>query len=279
MFGFGKKRTATIAGLNNYELPCFSVSAVGLLSKLRDPDCSFATIAEDLEVDPGLHVRVLKTVNSVAFGLSHKVSNVHHAVSLLGRARLESLVLSVAVKNNLDDGQTPDWFDMRRFWRAAARRAALARSLAHQLHPETQAEAFTAGLLQDMAVPVIARVYATSYQNLYETWNLAEDSSSLVELEQRLLHLDHAKIGAQMARNWDFPTNLIEMISDHHTGLGTPGTPLAVRVVSLLRGNPESLLDEMAARAESLYSLDQNLYRELAKHAEEDAEELVEALN
>ena len=148
---------------------------------------------------------------SVAFGLSHKVSNVQHAVSLLGRARLESLVLSVAVKNNLEDEKVPAWFDMRLFWRAAARRAALARGLAQRLHPETQAAAFTAGLLQDMAVPVIAHARESNYQSLYEGWNATDEVSNLVELEQQSLQFDHAKIGAEMARNWHFPANLIEM--------------------------------------------------------------------
>lgn len=278
MLGFGKKKKQTIEGLDNYELPSFSASVVSLLGKLRDPDCSFNQIAEDLEVDPGLHVRVLKTVNSVAFGLSHKVSNVQHAVSLLGRARLESLVLSVAVKNNLEDEKTPGWFDMRAFWHAAARRAALARGLAQRFHPETQAECFTAGLLQDMAVPVLARARETSYQALYEEWNSLEESMSLVKLEQQALHLDHAKVGAQMARNWDFPTNLIEMISAHHTPEETPGAPLSVRVVSMLKGNPDIPLEELAAQAEQLFALDQSLYCELAQQAQEDAKELVDAL-
>ncbi len=278
MLGFGKKKTSTIAGLDDYNLPSFSVSVINLLSKLRDPDCSFTAIADDLEVDPGLHVRVLKTVNSVAFGLSHKVSNIHHAVSLLGRARLESLVLSVAVKSNLEAEKTPDWFDMSSFWRASARRAALARGLAQKLHPETQAESFTAGLLQDMAIPVIARIKATNYQQLYEQWNFVDAPSNLVQLEQASLNLDHANIGAHMARNWGFPINLIEMIGSHHTTEKSASTPLSVQIVSLLKGNPDISLEDMAGKAEQLFSLDQNLYRELALQAQDDAEELVEAL-
>lgn len=279
MLGFRKKKVSTIAGLENYELPSFSISVIGLLGKLRDPNCSFTAIAEDLEVDPGLHVRVLKTVNSVAFGLSHKVSSVQHAVSLLGRGRLESLVLSVAVKNNLDDEHMPDWFDMRLFWRAAARRAALARGLAQRLHPETQSESFTAGLLQDMAVPIIARSKTSNYQKLYEPWNLVDDHSNLIELEQNNLNLDHANIGAQMARNWGFPANLVEMISSHHTTKTSLGTPLSVQIVSLLKGNPEIPLVDLAAQVEQLFGLDQNLYCQLAEQAQEDADELIEALH
>ncbi len=251
---------------------------ITLLGKLRDPDCSVTAIADDLEVDPGLHVRVLKTVNAVAFGLSHKVSSIHHAVSLLGRARLESLVLSVAVKNNLDGENMPDWFDMHLFWRAAARRAALARGLAQRLHPETQSESFTAGLLQDMAIPVIAQSKTSTYQKLYEPWNIVDNQSNLIELEQNNLNLDHATIGAQMARNWGFPTSLIGMINCHHTTKASAEIPLSVQIVAMLKGNPEIPLTDLAAQVGQLFNLDQNLYRQLAEQAQEDADELIEAL-
>ena len=58
-------------------------------------------VAYQLEGDPGLNVKVLKTVNSAAFGLSTRVSNLHHAVTLLGRSRLETIVLPQAVNNIL----------------------------------------------------------------------------------------------------------------------------------------------------------------------------------
>jgi HD-like signal output (HDOD) protein len=202
----------------------------------------------------------------------------HHAVSMLGRARLESLILSVAVKNNLAAEKTPEWLDMRLFWRAAARRATLARGLALKLHPETQAEAFTAGLLQDMAVPVIARIKAAHYQKLYEQWNLGEGGSNLVQMEQSLLNLNHAEIGAQMARNWGFPANLIDMIANHHNSEASRVTPLAVQIVSLLKGDPTTPLEEMAPSVEQTFKLDQNVYKRLAIQAQIEADELAEAL-
>ena len=277
MLGFGKKKARGIEGILDHELPSFSASVVNLLEMLRNPDCSFAQLAEELETDPGLHVRVLKTVNSAAFGLSHKVSNLHHAISLLGRARLESLVLSVAVRNNLGNGEIPDWFDMRRFWQTAARRAALARSLAQRLHPSNQSECFTAGLLQDMAVPILARYREQNYRSLYDEWNGDPSIKNLSEYERQLLQLDHAEIGAQMAKNWGFPPNLIEMIGSHHLNLDAPASPLAVRVVSLIKDN-QTHLETVAEQVRSLYAIDPDIYCELAQKAEDDAVELAEAL-
>ncbi len=278
MFGLGKKKNSTIDCLDNYELPSFSLSVINLLSKLRDPESSIADISYELEIDPGLHVRALKTVNSVAFGLSRKVSNMHHAVNLLGRARIESLVLTVAVKNNLADEKTPDWFDMRHFWQSAARRAAFARGLAMKLHPETETESFTVGLLQDMAVPVIARVKASRYQNLYAEWNLLDEKSNLAQIEQKTLKLDHASIGAQMAESWGFPENLVRMIGNHHSTEGSTDIPISVQIVSLLKGNPNVPIENIASTVEEIFNLDPSVFKQLAAQAQIDANELAEAL-
>ncbi len=70
--------------LNGYEAPSFSSTVMGVLSTLRDPQSSFTEIAEQIGIDPGMHVNVLKTVNSAAFGLSAEVTCMEHAISLSG---------------------------------------------------------------------------------------------------------------------------------------------------------------------------------------------------
>ncbi len=209
-FLFGKKKKTT-ADLDNFDFPSFSAAVINLLGKLRNPEVSVDELATELELDPGLHIRVLKTVNSSAFGLSHKVSNIKHAVNLLGRGRLESLVLSVTVKNNLATNQQAAWLDMPQFWKTASRQAAVARILATALHPNTQSDVFTLGLLQNMAIPVLANREGERYQTLYERWQIGE--INLAEQELQLFGIDHATLGAQMAERWGFPESLIIFIA------------------------------------------------------------------
>ena len=114
--------------LGQYELPTFSSSMVDLLRLLRDPEIPMAEVASRVEMDPGLTVRILRLINSAGFGLMTEVSNLQHAVSLLGRSRLESLVLTFAATEGISVQM--DGLDSTRFWGAAARRATLARVLA-----------------------------------------------------------------------------------------------------------------------------------------------------
>lgn len=218
--------------LGDYELPSFPEIVMSVLDLLRDPESTSAEIAERLAVDPGMHVKVLKTVNSASFGLSTTVNNLAHGVNLLGRARLESIVVSIAVKAAMPP-LDPKIFDSSGFWRSSACRAGVARRLAHHLHPARQAEAFTAGLLQDLAVPVLVAAKGGAYCDAYNSWKTGEHQR-LDTAETELFGFHHAHVGGLAAEKWGLPDYLIKAIRSHHEPEGDDVDP-AVRVVSELR--------------------------------------------
>ena len=175
MFGLRKKRkTSELKDvlrkeLEHYELPAFSANVMRALSALRNPEQTISEIGRLLQLDPGLSVKILKVVNSASFGLKSPVSHLGHAASLLGRARVESLVVAIAVRGAMPT-LSRSGLDMSAFWRTAARRASLSRILADKLHPSTATEAFTAGLLLDMGVPFMAMLKGDKYAQRYNAW-------------------------------------------------------------------------------------------------------------
>jgi len=217
--------------VGDYELPSFPSTVMNILDLLRDPDSSIKDISDQIEMDPGLHVKVLATVNSAAFGLAMRVNNVAHAVSLLGRSRLESIVLSVAVKDALPDSKTP-CFDGKHFWKVSMIRASMARALAQRLHPSMTAEAFSAGLLQDMAMPVMADVKREKYCEILEEWN-RDDTRDICDLERENFGMDHTTVGVLLAEKWGLPEYLIESIRGHHDQESQ--VMPAVKMVSVIR--------------------------------------------
>ena len=275
-FLFGKKKKVA-ADLKNFDIPSFPVAVINLLGKLRNPEICVNELAADLECDPGLHIRVLKTVNSSAFGLSRKVSNIKHAVNLLGRGRLESLVLSVTVKNNLTTNRQAAWLDMQDFWAAASRQAAVARILATALHPHTHSDVFTIGLLQNMAIPVLANREGERYHTLYQRCQAEE--INLAEQELQLFGVDHATLGAQMAEHWGFPESLIEGIGEHHE-LENLTIPLAVRIAALMKDDLEKdSAETLSQYAAQLFDLDSKELLPLIEEALKQSTELSEALS
>jgi len=219
--------------LNDYELPSFPSSVMRVLELLREPDSSLKDIARLIEADPGMHVKVLRTVNSAAYGLSRKIGNIQHAISLLGKNRLESIILPIAVKNAIPRDELY-CLKQQDFWRISAQRACLARAIAGILHPVKQAECFTAGLLQDMAIPVLIHVKAQKYCTTLQMWN-DDRHTRLEELEKNVFGLDHQTVGALMAERWQFPDYLLRAILYHHSGDDKKEVPEAVTAVSQIR--------------------------------------------
>jgi HD-like signal output (HDOD) protein len=224
--------------LGDYDIPSFPDKVMGVMNLMRDPESTMREIADRIEIDPGLHVKVLRTVNSAAFGLAAKVTNILHAVSLLGRSRLESLVLSVAVKDVIPHNDM-EQFDAKNFWKVAMRRASLARILSDRLHPAAAAEAFTVGLLQDMGIPVLVNVKKDAYCELFDTWN-GDGSLQLCELERQAFGFDHTMVGALMAQKWDIPSNFVDAIAGHHASGEDAGIEPAIRLSSFLRYGSEN---------------------------------------
>jgi HD-like signal output (HDOD) protein len=226
------------AVLGDYELPSFPVIVMNALEKVRNTEASNSEISELVATDPGLSVRLLRTVNSAAYALKHKVNNIDHAVSLMGRGELESILISMAVHEVMPVENTPV-FDAQRFWGTAARRAALARGLADQIDPSSRSESFTAALLQDMAIPILARQRADDYGPVLEHWYA--NGIDLATLERETFGWDHATVAMWMCDDWGFPDRIAEAIGAHH---GTKDDELvalpAVSLVSFLREQEEA---------------------------------------
>ena len=114
----GEPKTGLQEVLKDYELQPFPRAVMEVLRALRDPELDAEALAARVEADPGLVVQVLKTVNSAAFGLRQPVESVGHALAMMGRSRLESLVLALAVRDALPTVNRGA-FESGRFWTAA----------------------------------------------------------------------------------------------------------------------------------------------------------------
>lgn len=225
-------RQELLATLGDAELPTFPALLSEILQTLRDADTSMAQVGAMVAQDPALTVKVIKTVNSASFGLRRRVDSVNHAVTLLGRSRLESIVLPLAVGEALP-GEPGPGFDPRRFWQAAARRAVIARELAGVLEPASRDVSYTAGLLQDMAIPLLVSRRPDTYGPVLERWHRGE--GALHVMERAAFGWTHAEVAGWLCADWDFPEGLAAAITGHH-GSDDPEVvaPAAVRLVALL---------------------------------------------
>jgi len=249
--------------LGHQPLPTFPATVQAVLAALRDPETSLGVIGDRLAEDPALTVDVLKTVNSAAYGLRRPVSDAAHAARMLGRSELEALVLARAVRAAMPTRRVPG-YDPAAFWRTAAERAALARGLAEAVQPSVARMSYTATLLQDVAVPLLAQADVPHYRDLLTTHR--GERGRLQDLERSHLDFDHAMVSGWLCEAWAFPEPLQHAIAHHHD----EGAPAPVRVAAELEhADQDTAIVIEAARAHLALSPEVTL--ELMARAAADA--------
>ncbi len=194
------------------QLPALPQSAIRLLELSQDLRNGPAEFALPIEADPGLTGQVLRFVNSSYFGFSREISSVKLAITLVGVRTIKNFSLWSAVFSLMPNPRCGP-FDLKLLWQDSLRRALFARAVAKILKAKEPEESFAAALLQDMAVPLLAKEAAQLYTKLIQ----ARDGGRvrLSQLEQRVLGWTHAKAAGMMARQWNLPDAFATLIENH----------------------------------------------------------------
>jgi HD-like signal output (HDOD) protein len=218
------------AALGGYEPPSFPVVVAQALELLGDPASDMSAVSALVERDPAASTRVLRLVNSASFSPRSTVTSVHQSAVMLGRNQLEALLISVGAHNALPKSGGHG-FDHSRFWVTSARRAVLASLVAERTDPTRRSENFTAALLQDMAVPVLAS-HDERYGDLLVHWHNSTEDLAALETDNYGWH--HGTVASWMGTNWCFPSEFVDFMAGHH-GAELVGALLPAQIVSPLR--------------------------------------------
>jgi HD-like signal output (HDOD) protein len=199
--------------LSATQLPAMPQSALRILEVSRNPDAGAPELAIPIETDPGLTVQVLKFVNSSYFGFPNEISNVKQAITLVGMRTVKNFALYSAVFSLIPNPQCGQ-FDLKKLWQDSLRRALFARHMAKVLGTEEAEESFAAALLQDMAIPLLAKEIPGAYQTLFEA-RRSDAAARLSLLEGHVFGWTHADAAGLMARNWKLPEAFSTLIEHH----------------------------------------------------------------
>ncbi len=212
--------------LNAAQLPALPQSALRLLELSRDPENGPVEFAGPIEADPGLAGQVLKFVNSSYFGFSNEISNVRMAITLVGIRTIKNFALWSAVFS-LTPNPKCGPFELKSLWQDSLRRALFARAAAKLFGLKEAEEAFSAALLQDMAIPLLAKQLPKEYEQILIA--RCECQRRMSEIEREQFGWDHAEAAGRLARMWKMPEGFVYLL-ERHTQLGelSTGRPLDI---------------------------------------------------
>ncbi len=192
-------------------LPSMPDTVARMMRILDAPDCSLAEVAEVAALDPSITVKILRLVNSAFYGLGCPVSTVHHAVSLLGVKVIRNLVLSATLFNSLQGhplALVKHCIGVGLAMRLLAARVPLKGLVG------SQDEAFVYGLIHDIGKTMFAAYLPEEYEEVGR--RAGAEGIPWQEAEREVLGVDHAEMGAALAKHWKLNSTVVEVIASHH---------------------------------------------------------------
>jgi putative nucleotidyltransferase with HDIG domain len=195
-----------------------------LLGVIENPKISLSEISNFISNDPALATKVLKMVNSPVYGFPGRISSVSQAVILLGLNVVKGLLLGVSVFDLMQKS-------MIGLWEHSIGCAVMARIIAKKKQFKEPEEVSVGGLLHDIGKVILILQFPDDYQ---KAMNEAEKSNiTIAESERNFFAANHASAGAWVARKWNFPRNLTDMIECHHKPHLAKNAPFQTAVVHL----------------------------------------------
>ena len=198
--------------LASAQLPALPQSAIRVLELSRDPNNGPPEFAVPIEADPGLTLQVRKFVNSSYFGFSREVSSVRLGITLIGIRTIKNFVLWNAVFSLMPNPKCGP-FDLKLMWQDSLRRGLFARAMGKLLRLKETEDLFATALLQDMAVPLLAKALPTEYAMLLT--RREEGRVRLSTLEQTHFGWNHAEASAHLAAQWNLPVEFARYLREH----------------------------------------------------------------
>lgn len=181
---------------------------------LSDENSTHEQIAEVIQSDPALTLRILKVVNSSFYGYPQQISTITQAIGILGRRSLRNIILSTIVAG-MCRRMSNDIFEMEAYWEHSVRTAVLTRLLTLQSDHKNEADTvFIAGLLHDIGKLVIAHQLPEQASEI-QLRELDTDQRPW-EIEMDVLGFDHTELGAALMEKWNLPDLLVDIIRYHH---------------------------------------------------------------
>ena len=199
------------------ELPTLPVVIPKLLRLMDNPKTSAADVKEVISRDPAMTAKLLKVANSAYYGFPAKISDLQHAVALLGFNLVKSLAISIGVIKNFPRGKQSACFSASGLWLHSLVVATIMQDMGRRFYSrdDNHDYLFIIGLLHDLGKVVLDQFFPELFNEVLEKANAGEHIK-LHRIEREIIGIDHCEVSAMLLTRWKFPPKIVLPIAGHH---------------------------------------------------------------
>ncbi len=193
-------------------IPPLSNTTSQLMATIGEPQHSLNDIVVIIETDSILTSLVLKTANSAAVGASKEVESVADAVRYLGDTVVAGLAMKSEKSNIYGKDLSGYLAESDSNWAHSLKTAIAARYFARRFSNGTVKEsiAYTAGIVHDIGKTLLSSLISTD--DMTDLQNC-----EFLDMELKLAGVTHAEAGYMLAKKWQLPSGITEVIRYHHS--------------------------------------------------------------
>lgn len=182
--------------------------------EMRKDEPDFLTLEVVISLDVGVAASLLKIANSSFFGISSSnVNTIKDALQILGLKVVGTAIAGLSLRKAFANVA-----NLERFWDGSACIAQISAWLTLQVPCSNRtvrpAEAYTFGLFRDAGIPVLLANF-TDYLDILKVAN-SEAVQPFTAIEDIEFGVNHAFIGAKLAKEWELSSEYGYAIEFHH---------------------------------------------------------------
>lgn len=185
-----------------------------LLAVVDNPDSSMEDIANVIQYDPMITASVLRTCNSAYFGLKNPAETIKDAVNMLGTDQVIEIALIKSGAQALSGSQEGYGLSSGDMWQYSVSSAVVAKQVAAKLSLTNKNTIFTAALIKDIGKVVLEKHVSGVFMKIEAL--VKDHGYSFREAEKKMIGIDHAELGAMIAKMWKFSPKMVKIIRNHH---------------------------------------------------------------
>jgi len=165
------------------KIPQLPIFATTLATEIMSDKSRINDIATKIKTDPALAGIVLKTINSSYYGFKQKISDIQHAITLLGLNKLYQLILAEGIRRTM-----PNMDIFRKLHNHCMEISQMAFIFSEERRIGKPSQVATIGLMHDLGQIVLVLLKRQNPKLM-----------SLIDL------IDPAQIGSLLLKSWDLP--------------------------------------------------------------------------
>lgn len=196
-------------------IPNFPETAQKALRLLQQEHVDFRELEKIVRHDAAITANFLKLVNSAAFGLPRKVNTLIQAFSLLGINQIRFILIASCTGQYLNRPLKGYGLTPHEVWIHSLSCGLMAEVLARRTGLSRPENLFTAALLHDIGKIVLDLFVEGELENIRDIIKKNPDLT-FTQAEWMVLGADHAIVGAEILRRWEFPKEVYFAVRAHH---------------------------------------------------------------